>query len=61
MGGVFAVSTVIPGKIQHLAQHLETLKQFAPDEVMEHSLQILGCCLVLLVLIWASKSEPQLL
>ena len=60
MGGVFAVSTVIPGKIQHLAQHLGTLQQFAPAEVLEHSLQVLGCFLVLSVLIWASKSEPQL-
>ena len=59
MGGVFAVSTVIPGKVQHLAQHLGTLKHFAPDEVLEHVLQLLGCFLVLSVLIWASKSEPQ--
>ncbi len=59
MGGVFAVSTVIPGKVQHLAQHLRTLKHFAPDEVLEHSLQVLGCFLVLSVLIWASRSEPQ--
>ncbi len=59
MGGVFAVSTVIPGKIQHLAQHLGTLKKFALDEVVEHSLEVLGCFLVLSVLIWASKSEPQ--
>ena len=59
MGGVFAVSTVIPEKIQHLAAHLETIKQFALGEVLEHSLQVLGCSLVLSVLIWASKSEPQ--
>ena len=59
MGGVFAVSTVIPGKIQHLAKHLETLQQYVPDKVLEHSLQLLGCFLVLSVLIWASKSEPQ--
>ena len=59
MGGVFAVSTVIPEKIQHLASHLENLKHFAADEVLEHSLQVLGCFLVLSVLIWASKSEPH--
>jgi hypothetical protein len=59
MGGVFAVSTVLPEKIQHLAAHLQDLRQIAPDEVVEHSLQVLGCLLVLSVLIWASKSEPQ--
>ena len=59
MGGVFAVSTVLPGKIQHLAAHLEDLRQIAADEILEHSLQALGCFLVLSVLIWASKSEPQ--
>jgi len=59
MGGVFAVSTVIPEKIQHLAAHLETIKQFALGEVLEHSLQVLGCFLVLSVLIWASRSEPH--
>jgi hypothetical protein len=59
MGGIFAVSTVIPGKIQHLAYHLETIGQIAIGEVLEHSLQVLGCFLVLSVLIWGSKSEPH--
>jgi len=59
MGGVFAVSTVLPEKIQHLAAHLEDIRRFAPGEVLEHSLQVLGCFLLLSVLIWASKSEPN--
>ena len=59
MGGVFAVSTVLPGKIQHLVAHLAVIRRLAPDEVLEHSLQVLGCVLVLSVLIWASKSEPH--
>ena len=59
MGGVFAVSTVIPGKIQRLAIHLGNLRQFASAEVLEYFLQVLGCFLVLSVLIWASKSEPH--
>ena len=59
MGGVFAVSTVIPGKIQHLAYHLETINRFGADGVVDHGLQLLGCFLVLSVLIWASKSEPH--
>lgn len=59
MGGIFALSTVIPGKIQHLAYHLKTIGQIAIGEVLEHSLQVLGCFLVLSVLIWASKSEPH--
>lgn len=59
MGGIFAVSTVFPDKIQHLAAHLEGIRQIAVGEVLEHSLQVLGCFLVLSVLIWASKSEPH--
>ncbi len=59
MGGIFAVSTVLPEKVQHLAAHLETIRQFAPSEVLEYSLQVLGCFLVLSVLIWASRSEPH--
>lgn len=59
MGGIFAVSIVLPGKLQHLVFHLESMNQFGMDEVLEHSLQVLGCFLVLSVLVWASKSEPQ--
>lgn len=58
MGGVFAVSTVLPEQIQNLASYLDDFKQFAPGEVFEHLLQVVGCFLVLSVLIWAGKSEP---
>ena len=59
MGGIFAVSTVLPGKIQHLAFHLKTINRFGTGGVLNHGLQILGCLMVLSVLIWASKSEPN--
>jgi hypothetical protein len=59
MGGIFAVSTVLPAKIQHLTYHLDTIKQFGADGVFDHSLQVLGCFLGLSVLIWESKSEPH--
>ena len=59
MGGIFAVSTALPEKIQHLARHLGTLRQFAPDEALEHCLQVAGCFLVLSVLIWASRTEAR--
>ena len=59
VGGIFAVSTVLPEKIQHLAFHVGTISRTATDEVVEHSLQVLGCFLVLSVLIWASRSEPH--
>ena len=59
MGGIFAVSTVIPEKIQRLAYHLGTINRSGTGGVLEHSLQVLGCFLVLSVLIWASKSEPH--
>ena len=55
MGGVFAVSTVLPEKIQHL----KTINRFGADGIVDHGLQVLGCFLVLSVLIWASKSEPH--
>jgi hypothetical protein len=47
MGGVFAVSTVLPEKIQRLAAHLETIRQFTFGDVVEHSLQVLGCSVAL--------------
>jgi hypothetical protein len=59
MGGVFAVSTVLPEKIQRLAADLEAIRQFAPGDALDHALKVLGCFLVLSVLIWASKSEPN--
>lgn len=59
MGGIFAVSTVLPEKIQRLAYHLGTINSSGTGGVLEHSLQVLGCFLVLSVLIWASKSEPH--
>jgi len=59
MGGVFAVSTVLPEKIQRLAADLEAIRQFVAGDALDHSLQVLGCFLVLSVLIWASKSEPH--
>ncbi len=59
MGGVFAVSTVLPEKIQRLAAHLESIRSFASVEALEQALQVLGCFLVLSVLIWASRSEPH--
>jgi hypothetical protein len=59
VGGIFAVSTVLPEKIQHLAFHVGTISRTATDEVVEHSLQVLGCFLVLSVLIWASRTEPR--
>jgi len=59
MGGVFAVSTVLPEKIQRLAYHLGTINRSGTDGVLDHGLQVLGCFLVLSVLIWASKSEQH--
>lgn len=59
MGGVFAVSTVLPEKIQRLAADLEAIMKFVPANALDHTLQVLGCFLVLSVLIWASKTEPR--
>jgi hypothetical protein len=59
MGGVFAVSTVLPEKIKRLATDLAAFRQFVPGNALDHALQVLGCFLVLSVLIWASRSEPH--
>ena len=53
------MSTVLPEKIQRLAYHLETIRQIAIDEVLEQSLQVLGCFLLLSVLTWASRTEAR--
>ena len=54
-GGIFAVSTVLPGKIQHLALHLVQSNQSGFDGLAEHSLQLLGCFVLLSVLIWLAE------
>jgi hypothetical protein len=42
MGGVFAVSTVLPEKIQRLAADLEEIGQLVPGNALDHALQVLG-------------------
>ena len=59
MGVVFAVSTVIPGKIQHLAYHLKTINHFGTDGFLDHGLQLLGCFLVISVLIWTEERTTR--
>ena len=59
MGGVFAVSTVLPEKIQRLAADLEALRKFVRGNALDHALPVLWYFLVLWVLIWASRSEPH--
>lgn len=57
MGGVFAISSVVPRKLQHLAYHLETLNRLGAEGVVGHALQLGSCFVLLSVLIWASKTE----
>jgi len=57
MGGVFAISTVVPRKLQHLAYHLETLNRLGAEGVVGHALQLGSFFVLLSVLIWASKTE----
>ena len=59
MGGVFAVSTVLPEKIQRLAFPLTSPNRIGSDGLADHGLQALGCFLVLSVLIWASEGESR--
>jgi len=54
-GGIFAISTVLPGNIEHLALHLVQSKRFGFDGLAEHSLQLVGCFVLLSVLIWLAE------
>ena len=59
MGGILAASTVIPGKLHHLAYNILSLNSGGGiGPFAEHSLQFFGSFLVLSVLIWASTVEP---
>jgi len=42
MGGVFAVSTVLPEKIQRLAADHKEIRQFVHVNALGHALQTLG-------------------
>jgi hypothetical protein len=61
MGGLFAVSTVLPGKVQNLTWNLATINRYGPGSAIESGLQILGCFLLLSVLIWATTTEAKAL
>lgn len=55
VGGIFAVSTVLPEKIEHLALHLVEINSSGVDGLAEHSLQLVGCFALLSVLIWLGE------
>lgn len=59
MGGVFAISAVIPAKVQQLVVLLRAMPASGIDAVAHTALQLLGCFVLLSVLIWASKTEPR--
>ena len=54
-GGIFAVSTVLPGKLQQLAFHLLTSHHNGAVRSAEHVLQLIGCFMLLSVLIWRAE------
>jgi len=54
-GGIFAVSTVLPDKIQHLTLHRVQTNRSGLDALTEHSLQLIGCFVLLSVLIWLTE------
>jgi hypothetical protein len=54
-GGIFAVSTVLPEKIQHLALHLVDINGAGTIGLAEHTLQLVGCFVLLSVLIWLAE------
>lgn len=60
LGGLFAVSTVLPGQIEHLAVHLMTLQQTGWSGVLDHLLPLLGSFLLLSVMSWvAEQGQPK--
>ena len=56
-GGIVAVSAVLPEKIEHLALHLVETNQSGVDGLVEHSLQLVGCFVLLSVLIWLAEGK----
>jgi hypothetical protein len=57
VGGIFAISTVLPDKIEHLAIHLVEINRSGVDGLAEHSLQLVGCFVLLSVLIWLAEGK----
>ena len=55
LGSVFAVSIVLPGKIQHLAFHLESVNRYGTTGIPEHLLSISGLFVLLSVLTWMQE------
>ena len=59
IGGVFATSEVLPGKIQHLVFHLESIDRFGTDGIPEHLLSIAGLFILLSVLTWIEERQER--
>jgi len=47
IGSVFAVSMVLPTKIQHLVFHLESIDRYGTNGIPEHLLSIAGLFVLL--------------
>lgn len=56
-GGIFAVSTVLPEKVEHLALDLVAINHSGGNGVGEHALQLVGCFVLLSVLIWLAEGK----
>jgi hypothetical protein len=57
VGGIFAVSTVLPEKVEHVALHLVAINRSGVDGLVEHSLQLVGCFVLLSALIWLAEGK----
>jgi hypothetical protein len=56
---VFAVSLLLPAKIQHLAFHLITIRAGGISGLPEHVLSIMGLFVLLSVLTWIQERNQR--
>ena len=61
LGGLFAVSSVLPDQVEHLAAHLLTVQTSGWTSALAHLLPPIGCFVLLSVLTWLSEADttPQ--
>ena len=57
-GGIFAVSTVLPEKIEHLALHLVEINRSGLDGLAAHSLRLVAWFALISVLTWLAERGP---
>ena len=59
IGGIYATSSLLPGKIQHLIFHLKSIDRYGTDGIADHALTISGLFILLSVLTWLQEGKER--